>query len=141
SSISGVGVGGGVYGMSTTTTDAFSSRNVGSTLNIGGSADLKAGETLTVQGSKLGVTGDTTIEATDIKVLAGKDVDTVTSKTTTTSFLSVEDQGSSEPPPVESPNPEATAEAEPDGSGKASVRVSASAEASGEVEAKQSASA
>ncbi len=141
SSVSGMGVGGGMYGTTKTNTDAFSSRNVGSTLNIGGNADLKAGETLTVQGSKLNVAGDAAITATDVKVLAGKDVDRVTSKTTTTSFLSIEPQGASEPPPVESPAPETAAEEAADGSGKVGVRVSASAATSAEAEAKQSASA
>ena len=141
SAVSGMGVGGGMYGTTKTNTDAFSSRNLGSTLNIGGNADLTAGETLTVQGSKLNVTGDAAITATDVKVLAGKDVDRVTSKTTTTSFLSIEPQGASEPPPVESPAPEAAAEEAADGSGKVGVRVSASAATSAEAEAKQSASA
>lgn len=135
SSISGVGVGGGVYGMSTTTTDAFSSRNVGSTLNIGGSADLKAGETMTVQGSKLDVAGDTSIDAADIKVLAGKDVDTVTSKTVTTSFLQIENVGG---PPESSSSSSAGGSSSSGagasagaGNGSASASASASAEASG----------
>lgn len=135
SSISGVGVGGGMYGTSTTTTDAFSSRNVGSTLNIGGSADLKAGETMTVQGSKLNVAGDTSIDAADIKVLAGKDVDTVTSKTVTTSFLQVENIGG----PAESSSSSSAGGSSSSGAGanagagngSAGASANASAEASG----------
>ena len=135
SSISGVGVGGGVYGTTKTNTDAFSSRNVGSTLNIGGSADLTAGNTLTVQGSKLNVTGDTAIDAADIKVLAGKDVDTVTSKTVTTSFLQIENVGA---PPESSSSSSAGGSASSGtganagaGNGSAGASASASAEASG----------
>ena len=92
----GAGVGGGVFGTSETTTDAFSSRNVGSTLSIGGNANLEAEKTLTVQGSTLNVTGDTAISATDVQVLAGKDVDRVTTKTVTTSFLQIENLGDGE---------------------------------------------
>ena len=142
SAVSGMGVGGGVYGMTKTNTESFSSRNVGTTLNVGGNADLTAGETMTVQGSKLAIAGDASITATDVKVLAGKDLDRTKTTTTTTSFLSVEPQGSSAPPEVASANPEEAAGEEGGGSGaKASVRVSASASASGEAEAKQSASA
>jgi len=135
SSISGVGVGGGVYGTTKTNTDAFSSRNVGSTLNIGGSADLTAGNTLTVQGSKLNVTGDTAIDAADIKVLAGKDVDRVTSKTVTTSFLQIENVGA---PPESSSSSSAGGSASSGtganagaGNGSAGASAGASAEASG----------
>lgn len=135
SSISGMGVGGGVYGTTKTNTDAFSSRNVGSSLNIGGNADLTAGETLTVQGSKLNVTGDTSIDAADVKVLAGKDVDRVTSKTVTTSFLQIENVGA---PPESSSSSSASGSASSGagagagaGNGSASASASASAEASG----------
>ena len=93
SEMAGIGVGGGVYGTTTTETDSFSSRNVGSTLNIGGNANLEAEKTLTVQGSKLNVAGDTAISATDVQVLAGKDLDRTTTKTTTTSFLQIENVG------------------------------------------------
>jgi filamentous hemagglutinin len=93
SNLQGLGVGGGIYGMTETTTNAFSSRNVGSSLNIGGNADLSAGQTMTVQGSKVNVGGDTTIEATDVRVLAGKDVDRTTTTTKTTSFLQIENVG------------------------------------------------
>lgn len=93
SALAGLGVGGGVYGITETETNSFSSRNVGSTLNIGGNANLEAEKTLTLQGSKLGVGGDTSISATDVKVLAGKDVDRSTTTTKTTSFLQIENVG------------------------------------------------
>lgn len=93
SQMAGLGVGGGVYGTTETETNSFSSRNVGSSLNIGGSANLEAEKTLTVQGSKLNVTGDTSISATDVKVLAGKDLDRSTTTTKTTSFLQIENVG------------------------------------------------
>lgn len=93
SQVQGLGVGGGVYGKTETTTESFSSRNVGSSFNVGGNADLGAGETLTVQGSKVAVGGDTSITASDVKVLAGKDVDRSNTTTKTTSFLQVENVG------------------------------------------------
>lgn len=135
SSISGMGVGGGLYGTTKTNTDSFSSRNVGSSLNIGGSADLSAGNTMTVQGSKLNVTGDTSIEATDIKVLAGKDLDTVTTRTVTTSFLQIENVGA---PPESSSSSSAGGSASSGtgagagaGNGSAGASAGASAAASG----------
>lgn len=93
SALAGLGVGGGVYGITETETNSFSSRNVGSTLNIGGSANLEAEKTMTIQGSKLEVAGDTSISATDVKVLAGKDLDRSTTTTRTTSFLQIENVG------------------------------------------------
>ena len=93
STMSGLGVGGGVYGTSETKTDTFSSRNVGSSLNIGGNADVKAGGDMTVQGSKLDVGGDASLDVTNLNVLAGKDLDTTTTTTKTTSFLQVENVG------------------------------------------------
>lgn len=96
SQMSGIGVGGGLYGTTETATNEFSSRNVSSTFSVGGNADLSAGQTLTVQGSNVDVGGDTSITATDVQVLAGKDVDTRTSTTKTTSFLQIEDVGDGE---------------------------------------------
>lgn len=95
SSVTGLGVGGGVWGTTETTSNSFSSRNQGSNLNIGGKADLSAGQTLTVQGSNIDVGGDTSISATDVQVLAGRDIDRSSSTTTTTTFLKIEDGGGS----------------------------------------------
>ena len=95
SRVSGLGVGGGIYGTTETQTDSFSSRNVGSELNIGGNANLKAKETIKIQGSKVNASANTNIEASQLKVLAGKNVDTSTSKTTTTTFMKIDPKGSS----------------------------------------------
>lgn len=92
---SGLGVGGGLYGKNETTTDTFKGRNAGSTLEVGGNANIAAGETLTLQGSKLKVGGDASVSATDVQVLAGQDVDRTTTKTTTTSFLKISGSGDS----------------------------------------------
>lgn len=95
SETSGLGVGGGVYGKSSTVTDAQSNRNVGSTLSVGGNANVNAGGDLTVQGSSMKAGGDGSINASDVKVLAGLDSDTSHSVTKTTTFLSVSSSGSS----------------------------------------------
>ncbi|NMG65222.1 filamentous hemagglutinin N-terminal domain-containing protein [Azoarcus indigens] len=93
---SGVGVGGGVYGSTKTTTDTFDGTNVASTLNVGGNANLKAGETMTIQGSDVNVAGDGNIEAKNVQVLAGQDVHTSSTRTETTTFLSTSSSGNSE---------------------------------------------
>lgn len=92
---SGVGVAGGVYGSTTTTTDTFDGTNVASTLNVGGNANLKAGETMTIQGSDVNIAGDGNIDARNVQVLAGQDVHTSSTRTETTTFLSTSSSGKS----------------------------------------------
>lgn len=87
SSHSGLGEGGGVYGTKTTTTDTFQGRNVASGIDVKGNADIKTDATLTLQGSKLNVDGSANLQADQVNVLAGQDVDRSTTKTETTSFL------------------------------------------------------
>lgn len=93
SSHSGLGEGGGLYGSKTTTTDSFQGRNVASGVDVKGSADLKTDGTLTVQGSNLNVGGSASIQADQVKVLAGQDVDRTTTTTKTTSFLKLDGAG------------------------------------------------
>lgn len=122
---SGLGVGGGLYGIEKTTINEFSSRNVGSELVIGGNATLNAGETITVQGSELGVAGNASLNATDVQVLAGRDVDRTTKRVETVSFLSID-----LPDEVEQGfNDLVSGESEDEGGGDG-VRVSAEAGAS-----------
>ena len=87
----GLGVGGGVYGTSMTTTNSTSIRNQGSTFDVGGDASFKAEDDLTIQGSDLNVGGSADIQADSLVVLAGRDVDTFSSRTETTSFLGGDD--------------------------------------------------
>lgn len=122
-STSGMGVGGGVAGIETTDTDEFHSRNVGSTLDVGGNAKLNAGKDLTLEGSKVDVGGNADIAATNVNVLAGKDLDRKTTTTTTTTFLKV-DTGSSNNSSGSDSGSGATS-----GDGAASAEASASAEA------------
>lgn len=108
SNSSGVGVGGGLYGEQTKTSDQFSGRAVGSqvsTVKVGGSAAplanakgsvasgrgdiaLSAGQSATLEGAKVSSAGATSIAAQDVLVLAAKDVDRTTTTTETTSYLS-----------------------------------------------------
>ncbi|MBI5165922.1 MAG: hemagglutinin repeat-containing protein, partial [Magnetospirillum sp.] len=67
----GFGVAGGLFGTEKTTVDSDKSTSVGSTLDIGGNASIKAGNTVTVRGSDLDAKGDVVVKAKDVKVLAG----------------------------------------------------------------------
>ncbi len=90
---SGFGVGGGTYGTAESSASSVSSRNQGSSLNIGGNANLSAGDTMTIQGSDLDVGGDAQLSAQEVQVLAGKDVDRSSSSSSTTSYMSGADDG------------------------------------------------
>lgn len=119
----GVGVGGGLAGVETTDSEQFRSRNVGSTLDVGGNAKLNAGKDLTLEGSKVDVGGNADIAATNVNVLAGKDEDRTTTTTTTTTFMKV-DSGSSNSSSSSDSGSSATS-----GDGAAGAEASASARA------------
>lgn len=89
----GIGVGGGMLGVQTTTTDSLSIRNVGSTFNVGGDSTFTAAEDMTIQGSELTVGGDADIEAKGLNVLAGRDLDQSSTKTETATIgISIESE-------------------------------------------------
>lgn len=91
---SGLGVGGGLVGTQTTDSVKGSDRNVGTTLNVGGNADVSAKKDITLQGATVDVKGSGKLDAgNDINILAGKDADYSTTTTRTTTFLKV-DSGS-----------------------------------------------
>ena len=90
---SGLGVGGGLFGNTSTTTDNFQGRNVAAGIDVKGDAAIKSGDTLTLQGSKLKTGGGADIEAGQVQVLAGQDVDRTTTTTKTTSFLKLNGAG------------------------------------------------
>lgn len=93
---SGVGVGGGVYGSQVTTTDSFRGTNVGSTLTVGGNADIQSSGAVTLQGSTVEIGGDARIDAvTGISILDGLDEERTTTRTETTTILSIDSGGSS----------------------------------------------
>ena len=120
---SGVGVGGGVWGTETTTTDSFKGTNVGSTLNVGGNADIDAGNEMTIQGSDVSIGGDADITATKgINILDGLDEERTTTVTETTTFLKTGSSG-------ESDSGSKSASASESGPGRASASASANADA------------
>jgi len=88
SETAGAGVGGGVYGMETVTTDSFKGTNAASTLNVTGDAKVQSGGGVTLQGSTANIGGNADIQATQgISVLDGQDVERTTTVTETTTFL------------------------------------------------------
>jgi len=89
SSTSGAGVGGGLLGMSKSSTDALSSRAQVSSITSGGNTNLSAEKTVTLEGAKLNSGKDINISGTDVNIVEARDVDRVTTHTETTSFLSV----------------------------------------------------
>lgn len=137
---SGLGVGGGLYGATDTTTDTFKGRNVASGIEVGGDANIAAGKTLTLQGSKLKVDGDAAVSAEDVQVLAGQDVDRTTTKTTTTSFLKISGSGDSSAGAGADSYADSSAEAKSK-KGAASASAGAGAGASAGAEASASANA
>jgi len=93
SQTAGIGVGGGILGIQTTTTDTLSIRNQASNFNVGGNASFEAEEDMTIQGSNLNVGGDTEIDAQGLNVLAGRDLDQSSTKTETATIgISVESE-------------------------------------------------
>lgn len=87
----GVGVGGGVYGTQKDTDNDYHSHSKGSMLSFGGNANLSADKDLTIQGSDLNATGDTSLSGDTVNILEGRNVDNHSHKTETTTFLSVDD--------------------------------------------------
>lgn len=123
---SGFGQNNSLYSSSTTTTDSTSVRNVGSTLEVGGNATMKAGQDITFQGSTVDVKGSGDLQAgNNINVLAGRNYDETTTTTKTTGVLQVS-SGSGK-----SKEGSASSEAS-SGRGLASASAGASGSASGQ---------
>lgn len=87
--VAGYGVNNSLYGTTTTTTDSKSGRNVGSNFDVGGDANLKAGNDVTIQGSNVDVKGSGKIDAKNVNVLAGQNYDESTTTTKQTGILQV----------------------------------------------------
>ncbi|WP_419786338.1 hemagglutinin repeat-containing protein [Pseudodesulfovibrio sp.] len=113
---SGVGVGGGLWGKETSTTDHSQTTASGSTLSAGKDVNLSAGRTATLEGATVDAKGSVAIAAKDVNVLEARDTDSLTTHTETTSFLSVSGgegnkKSSSSDSSAESGKVEASAEA------------------------------
>ncbi len=122
---SGVGVGGGLYGTQKTTTTDFTGTNVGSTLSVGGNADVKAGKSMVIQGSDVDVGGNASLDAKQgISVLDGLDEKRTTSRTETTTFLKVDSSGGAEAKALAGAGgTQAGASAEASASGSANLKL------------------
>ena len=92
SNSSGLGVGGGVYGMETKTTDSFKSVSAGSAIDVAGKATITSAGTTTLQGSALNVGGDASITSKQgIQVVDAVNIDRTKTVTETTTFLKLTD--------------------------------------------------
>ncbi|MFZ2268193.1 MAG: hemagglutinin repeat-containing protein [Azonexus sp.] len=130
---SGLGVGGGLFGDSSTKSTENVSKNVASNFNVGGNASIDAGKSdITIKGSNLNIGGDADFKAKNINILAGEDKVEKKTETTTTTFFKV-DNGSSRA--SASVDAKASAKSGGDGaSGSADAKAGAKAGASGGLE-------
>ncbi len=120
---SGLGVGGGLYGTTTTTSQDFTGTNVGSTLEVGGNAKVNAGKEIVVQGSEVKIAGDADLNAKDgIKILDGLDETRSTSRTETTTFLKM-DTSSDSSTSASASKEDRSAKAEAAGEGSADFKL------------------
>ena len=88
STTTGIGVGGGLWGTEKTTVDDFTGKNFGSTINVGGKADIDAAGNMTLRGSSLDIGKSATIDARSLKIEQGLDEKHTVTRTDTTTFLS-----------------------------------------------------
>ncbi len=91
----GVGGPGSLYGSETTENTKFKQDSVGSNLKVGGNLKAKSANDITVQGSNVDAKGNVALDAArDLNVLAAQNVETETTKKTTTAVgLWVENEG------------------------------------------------
>ncbi|MGU3626886.1 hemagglutinin repeat-containing protein [Comamonas sp. C24C] len=126
---SGLGMNDSLYGSTTITTHTGSVRNVGSTLQVGGSnASLNAKNDLTVKGSSIDVKGNGNISATNINLLAGHDYDETHTTTESIKLLQVSASSAGSTKTEVSASANASAD---NGNYSASVQAGASASATG----------
>ena len=126
---SGAGVGGGLYGTTTTTDTDNKSTSVASNVNFGGNASLNAGGDLTLQGSHASAGGNMDVNATDVNVLAGRNTETHTTTTSTTTFGKI-DTGTSSNSSGASAGAQADSGSNADQGGHAGADANAGAQAS-----------
>ncbi|WP_319542103.1 hemagglutinin repeat-containing protein [uncultured Pseudodesulfovibrio sp.] len=85
---SGLGVGGGLWGKETTSTENVRTKAVGSNISTGSHVNLSADKSATLQGAKLNSKGDIHITATDVHVTEARDTKKTTTHKEATSILS-----------------------------------------------------
>lgn len=92
----GFGVGGGLFGTTSTQTNDFTGTNVGSSLNVGGNADINSADRVVIQGSDVNVVGDANMTAAGgIEIRDGLDEKRSTTRTSTMTLFSVESSSGS----------------------------------------------
>lgn len=87
-STSGFGVGGGLWGSEYTTVEDVVGKNFGSSVGVGGNADITAGKDMTLRGSDLTIGGSGKIDAGTVKIEQGLDEQHTLTRTVTSTFLS-----------------------------------------------------
>lgn len=121
STTTGFAVGGGLWGTEKTTVDDFTGKNFGSSISVGGQADIDATGDMTLRGSSLDIGKSATIDTRSVTIEQGLDEKHTVTRTETTTFLS---SGSNK-------GSEAAADASAEsGNAAASANASASASAS-----------
>lgn len=117
-STSGFGVGGGLWGSEYTTVEDVVGKNFGSSVGVGGNADITAGQDMTLRGSDLKIGGSGKIDAGSVKIEQGLDEQHTLTRTVTSTFLSTGGEDESH-----------SGAASGSGSGQAAAEAQASAEA------------
>jgi len=115
-STSGFGVGGGLWGSEYTTVEDVVGKNFGSSVSVGGNADITAGKDMTLRGSDLTIGGSGKIDADSVKIEQGLDEQHTLTRTVTSTFLSTGGQDESH-----------SAAASGSGSGQAAAQAEAGA--------------
>ncbi|EAT0258344.1 hypothetical protein EXO80_26120, partial [Salmonella enterica] len=90
---SGIGVNDSLYGTSKTTTRHVAEKSVASHLKIGGSAQVKAKDDFTLQGSDVDIKKDADINAKTVNILAGRNTDKTDVTTEKTAILQASASG------------------------------------------------
>ncbi|HCM4646126.1 TPA: hemagglutinin repeat-containing protein, partial [Salmonella enterica subsp. enterica serovar Panama] len=91
---SGIGVNDSLYGTSKTTTRHVAEKSVASYLKIRGSAQVKAKDDFTLQGSDVDIKKDADINAKTVNILAGRNTDKTDVTTEKTAILQASASGS-----------------------------------------------
>ncbi|HDI1197280.1 TPA: hemagglutinin repeat-containing protein, partial [Salmonella enterica] len=90
---SGIGVNDSLYGTSKTTTRHVAENSVASHLKVGGSAQVKAKDDFTLQGSDVDIKKDADINAKTVNILAGRNTDKTDVTTEKTAILQASASG------------------------------------------------
>lgn len=82
----GFGQGDGAYGSDQAVDLHYKSDSVASNLNFGGNAKLSSGKTITIQGSNIETKGNLGLEANDVQILEGRNIEITSTSRSKTGF-------------------------------------------------------